>query len=76
MRPDLPEPQHAKPEVCKPQNWISQREYFYDVATQLDHLYHDIEQGRFGAAAREGAFFQYLSEIKQAIPKPKDSDTR
>lgn len=74
MRPNLAEPEHSKPMICQPQTYQSQRAYFYDIETQLDHLYHDIQQGLFGADAQQGRFFQYLFEIKQAIPKPKDSE--
>ena len=74
MRPDLAEPEHTKPQVCQPQTWASQRAYFYDIETQLDALWHDIDQGVFGAAARTGGFYQYIHNIKQAIPKPKDSE--
>ena len=74
MKPNLTEPKHAKPMICQPQTYESQRAYFYDIETQLDHLYHDIEAGIFGADAKHGRFFQYLFEIKQAIPKPKDSE--
>ena len=72
-RPNLPEPAHAKPNVSKPQTYSTVREYYYDVATQLDALWHDIDSGAFGEAAKSGQFYLYIQEIKQAIPKPGDS---
>lgn len=73
MKPDLPEPRHAKPAVSRPMTYATVREYYYDVATQLDALWHDIDRGVFGEAAKTGEFFRYIQEIKQAIPKPGDS---
>jgi hypothetical protein len=67
---DLPEPAHPKPARCVPQDYAHNREYFYDVPTQLDLLWHDIDQGRFGSAAQQGGFYQYILNIKTRIPKP------
>jgi len=72
-KPNLPEPAHAKPNVSRPQTYSTVREYYYDVATQLDALWHDIDSGAFGEAAKSGQFYLYIQEIKQAIPKPGDS---
>lgn len=72
-KPNLPEPKNPRPEVCRPQDYASQRSYYYDIAEQLDLLFHDIEAGYFGSQAKSGAFYQYLLTIKQAIPKPEVS---
>jgi hypothetical protein len=72
-KPNLPDPAHPKPNVCRPQTYSAVREYYYDVATQLDALWHDINTGVFGEAAKTGKFYQYIFRIKQEIPKPGDS---
>ena len=73
IKPNLPEPAHAKPNICRPQTYASVRLYYYDVATQLDALWHDIDRGVFGETAKTGEFYQYIQRIKQEIPKPGDS---
>lgn len=40
------------------------------VTEQLDLLYHDVQQGYFGEAAKQGAWVQRIAEIKQQYPKP------
>jgi hypothetical protein len=67
---NLAEPAHPKQAVSRPQTYAAQREYYYDVATQLDALWHDIDNGLFGPDAKQGEFYCYIQNIKQAIPKP------
>lgn len=67
-KPDLPEPAR-RDNVCRPMNYRSQRENYYDIPAQLDALWHDIDQGLFGDHARQGGFYRQVLMIKQAIPK-------
>lgn len=39
------------------------------LAEQLDKLWHDIDQGLFGAEAKTGCFYQNILSIKQQFPK-------
>lgn len=45
------------------------RKHAFDVAEQLNLLYDDIQEGRFGEAAQSGAFAQYVRKIKDQYPK-------
>ena len=43
----------------------------YDSLTnQLAQLYHDINAGKFGADAKTGEWFDGISSVKTAFPKP------
>lgn len=73
MRPNLPEPKKT-PVGSQSQTYDSIRSYYYyDIGHQLDCLWHDIDRGLFGEAAKTGDFYQWISQIKQQIPKPGDS---
>ena len=37
---------------------------------QLDQLYHDINDGKFGADAKTGSWYVGITSIKSAFPKP------
>ena len=37
---------------------------------QLDRLWHDIDLGLFGAAAKTGTFYLEIKAIKDQFPKP------
>ena len=37
---------------------------------QLDRLWHDIDTGLFGAAAKTGDFYLAIKAIKDQFPKP------
>ena len=39
------------------------------IATQLDELYHDMEDGKLGAAATTGSWYIGISSVKSAHPK-------
>ena len=42
----------------------------YDTVTnQLDQLYHDIKDGKLGAAATTGSWYVGISSVKDAFPK-------
>tara|TARA_Y100001963_G_C6540422_1_gene335224 strand:- start:20 stop:409 length:390 start_codon:yes stop_codon:yes gene_type:complete len=39
------------------------------IKTQLDQLYHDMEDGKLGAAATTGSWYVGISSVKSAHPK-------
>ena len=41
-----------------------------DIAEQLDQLYHDMADGKLGAAATTGSWYVGITSIKTAFPKP------
>ena len=41
-----------------------------NIAEQLDQLWHDIDDGKLGAAATTGSWYIGISTIKNAFPKP------
>ena len=43
---------------------------YISLQNQLDQLYHDINAGKFGAAAKTGEWFVGISSVKNAFPKP------
>lgn len=61
-------PEHRPLTICR-----QQRQHTYNIGHQLDCLWHDIDNGLFGEAARSGEFYQYVASIKAAIPKPEGS---
>lgn len=40
-----------------------------NIAEQLDQLWHDIDDGKLGAAATTGSWYVGISTIKNAFPK-------
>jgi len=40
-----------------------------DVAVQLDKLWHDINNGKFGADAKTGTWFLAIKQVKDDNPK-------
>ena len=40
------------------------------LAEQLDQLFHDIESGKFGEAAKTGDWYVGISSVKNTFPKP------
>jgi hypothetical protein len=52
---------------------LRHRHQAYDIGHELNLLYDDIEAGMFGDAAKSGAFAQYVRDVKNRFPKPKDS---
>ena len=43
----------------------------YDlIQNQLDQLYHDIEDGKFGADAKTGSWYVVISSVKSFFSKP------
>lgn len=50
--------------------YIGLRDNAYpQVKEQLDMLWHDINNGLFGEAAKSGKFFTALNEVKTRYPK-------
>ena len=39
------------------------------IATQLDQLYHDMQDGKLGVAATTGSWYVGISSVKSAHPK-------
>ena len=39
------------------------------IANQLDQLYHDMKDGKLGAAATTGSWYVGISSVKDAFPK-------
>lgn len=58
-------------ELVKPElDYTNARQGRYPkLAEQLDSLWHDIDQGLFGAKAKTGVFYQDILAIKQQFPK-------
>lgn len=42
----------------------------YNVGSQLNALFDDVEAGLYGEAAKTGKFYNYVMELKQRFPKP------
>ena len=40
------------------------------ISEQLDQLFHDIESGKFGDAAKTGNWYVGISSVKNTFPKP------
>ena len=41
-----------------------------DIGDQLDQLYHDMADGKLGAAATTGSWFVGITSVKTSKPKP------
>lgn len=46
------------------------RNKYPSIAEQIDKLYHDIDDGKFGDDAKTGEFYLAIKAIKDAHPKP------
>ena len=40
------------------------------LQTQLDQLWHDIDDGKFGSDAKTGSWYVGISSVKTVFPKP------
>lgn len=40
------------------------------IGDQLDKLWHDIDDGKFGIDAKTGQFYLAIKAIKEQFPKP------
>jgi len=43
---------------------------YAQLTTQLDQLWHDIDDGKFGDTAKTGSWYVGISSVKTAFPKP------
>ena len=43
---------------------------YLDVKDQLDQLYHDMKDGKLGAAATTGSWYVGITTVKNTFPKP------
>ena len=51
-------------------NYIGKRtKYYPTLFQQLDKLYHDIDSGKFGDAAKTGSFYLARKAVKDKYPK-------
>ena len=56
-RTNAPEGDHSKPS-------------YPGIAEQLDLLWHDINEGKFGKTAKTSSFFTSIKNVKDSSPKP------
>ena len=47
----------------------TRRSAYGDIAVQLDKLWHDINDGKFGADAKTGTWFLAIKKVKDDNPK-------
>ena len=45
------------------------KDYYPSLLKQLDLLYHDIDSGKFGDAAKTGSFYLARKAVKDKYPK-------
>ena len=43
---------------------------YLDIKVQLDQLYHDMKDGKLGAAATTGSWYVGITTVKNTFPKP------
>ena len=61
---------HTWPVVTPTVPWDAQRRQAYGAMEfQLNQLYDDITAGFFGEAAKSSTWYQYITQVKQDIPK-------
>lgn len=48
---------------------INRRDYYEKLEEQLDNLYHDIDNGKFGDTAKTGQFYLKRKAVKDKFPK-------
>ena len=56
-RTNAPDGDHSKPS-------------YPGIAEQLDLLWHDINEGKFGKTAKTSSFFTSIKNVKESSPKP------
>ena len=70
FEPDATLVANARAELDK-LSYRQDRRYAFEMwGDQLDQLYHDIESGKFGEAAKSGDWYVGITSIKNAYPKP------
>lgn len=69
FEPDATLVANARAELDK-LSYRQDRKYAFEMwGDQLDQLYHDIESGKFGEAAKSGDWYVGITSIKNAYPK-------
>ena len=67
---EISEELNRENEVYNQYAWERDRkDSFPSIESQLDTLYHDIENGKFGEDAKTGAWYVGISSIKTSYPK-------
>jgi hypothetical protein len=67
---EISEELNRENEVYNQYAWERDRkDTFPSIESQLDTLYHDIENGKFGEDAKTGAWYVGISSIKTSYPK-------
>jgi len=47
----------------------NRKHYYQSLGEQLDNLFHDIEEGKFGETPKTGAFYLGRKAVKDKFPK-------
>lgn len=50
-------------------NSVKRQKYYSELKEQLDKLWHDIDSGKFGDAAKTGGFYLARKVVKDKYPK-------
>lgn len=50
-------------------NSVKRQKYYSELKEQLDKLWHDIDAGKFGDAAKTGGFYLARKVVKDKYPK-------
>ena len=50
-------------------NSVKRQKYYSELKEQLDKLWHDIDSGKFGDAAKTGGFYLARKAVKDKYPK-------
>ena len=70
FEPDATLVANARTELDK-LSYRQDRKYAFEMwGDQLDKLYHDVESGKFGEAAKSGDWYVGITSVKNAYPKP------
>lgn len=47
---------------------VNRRDYYEKIVEQLDNLFHDIDNGKFGDTAKTGDFYLNRKAVKDKYP--------
>ena len=61
--------EQAKTDYVRKRSGIGTSGYA-SIGEQLDQLYHDMKDGKLGAAATTGSWYVGITSVKTAFPKP------
>ncbi len=59
----------AKPDFTPDYSILRREEGYNTIADQLDQLWHDIDDGKFGDTAKTGIWYNGIKSTKSAYPK-------